>query len=577
MILYFADRQLNILGQASTHLPNGVNIAADMKTEDIETGVAVFECDVLFDSKTRANVEAWAEVGNYIFRESDGKNELYSIIEAEIDTRKSKVYIYAEDDGLDLLNEVVEAYTADRYYPISHYIEMYATNAGFEVGINEVEGLTRQLNFKAEQTASARLLEIAEAFDNCEISFSFDIKGLKVAKKYIDIYKKRGNDTGIQLRLNKEIDSIITTKSISNLATALHCTGSTPENSETPITLKGYVYDDGDFYVEGAVLKSRKALEKWKRYLWKDDTEQLGGHIVKQFSYDTTSQEVLCVNAISQLKQICDAEINYEADITKFPEKVRIGDRVDIVDDKGNLYISSRILTLETSEADDSKRAVLGEHIIKKSGISEKVEALAKQFSDIAASREAFLQAKKEIAETQTKVNATEESIAKINSSLSTLVVDGDGVPLMKETDDGWQYSTEEVEKAVNDASESLRELMNNLGSTEAVIEVLRQTVGDIEKKTDYVKIGFHTYIDEQGITKTEPCVELGESDTDYKLLVTNTQILFKVGSNVPTRINADGLVTENITVENELRQGGWIWKVRVNGNLGLSWKGVNS
>lgn len=577
MILYFADRQLNILGQANTHLPGGVKFASDMKTEDIETGVAIFECDVLFDSKTRANVEAWTEVGNYIFRNVEGENELYNIIDAEIDTKKSRVYIYAEDDGLDLLNEVVEAYTADRSYPISHYVEMYAANSGWEIGINEVEGLSRQLSFDSEQTASARLLKIAEAFDNCELSFSFDIKGLRVAKRYINIYAERGNDTGIQLRLNKEISSIITTKSIANLATALKCTGGTPDNAETPITLKDYSYDDGDFYVEGGVLKSRKALEKWKRYLWRDDTEQLGGHIVKQYSFDTTSQAALCENAIAELKKICDMEVNYEVDITKFPEKVRVGDRVNIVDDKGNLYLSSRVLTLETSESDDSKYAILGEHLIKKSGISEKVEELAKQFSELAGSRELLLQAKAEIAETQTKVNATEENIAKINTSLSTLVVDGNGVPLMKETDDGWTYSTEEIQGEVNNISESLAALVNNYGSTEAVIEVLRQTVGDIEKKTDYVQIGFHTYLNEQGEAKTEPCIELGESDNEYKLLITNTQILFKAGSNVPTRIDIDGLITENITVENELRQGGWIWKVRANGNLGLSWKGVNS
>ena len=390
MIIYFADRQLNILGQASTHLPGGVKFDSDLKTEDIETGVAIFECDVFFDKKTRASVEAWAEVGNYIFRSSDGRNELYNIIDAEIDTKKGRARIYAEDEGLDLLNEVVEPYTADRYYPISHYVGMYATNAGWEIGINEVEGLTRKLYLDSEQTASARLLKIAEEFDNCELSFSFDISGLRVTKRYINIYAKRGNDTGIQLRLNKEIDGIITTKSIANLATALKCKGSKPDDSDEPVTLKGYVYDDGDFYVEGAVLKSRKAFEKWKRYLWKDDTEQIGGHIVKQYSFETTSQEVLCVNAISQLKQICDAEINYEADITKFPEKVRIGDRVNIIDDKGELYLSSRVLTLETSKADNYKRAVLGEHLIRKSGISQKVEELAKQFSELAASREFF-------------------------------------------------------------------------------------------------------------------------------------------------------------------------------------------
>lgn len=387
MILYFADRQLNILGQASTRLQKGVKFESDTKIESIETGVATFECYVLFNSDTRAKVEAWAEVGNYILSKSDGENKLYCIIDSEIDTKKGRAYVYAEDDGLDLLNEIVEPYAADRYYPISHYIGMYATSAGWEIGINEVEGLTRQLSFDNEQTASARLLNIAESFNNCELSFSFDIKGLKVAKKYINIYEKRGNDTGIQLRLNKEIDNIIITKSIANIATALRCTGGTLEDAEKPITLEGYTYDDGDFYVEGAVLKSRKALEKWRRYLWKADTEQLGGHIVKQFSFDTTSQEVLCENAIAKLKKICDMEVNYEADITKFPEKVRIGDRVNIIDDKGSLYLSSRVLTLETSVADNVKCAVLGEHLIKKSGISAKVEELANQFSELAESR----------------------------------------------------------------------------------------------------------------------------------------------------------------------------------------------
>ena len=36
MILYFADRRMNILGQASTGLPKGVTITNDLKTEDID-------------------------------------------------------------------------------------------------------------------------------------------------------------------------------------------------------------------------------------------------------------------------------------------------------------------------------------------------------------------------------------------------------------------------------------------------------------------------------------------------------------------------------------------------------------
>lgn len=387
MILYFADRHLNILGQASTRLPSGITIADDLKTDDIETGVSIFECDILFDRKTRKNIEAWAEVGNYILRSSGDECEVYNIIDAEIDTKKQAVHIYAEDDGLDLINEVAAPYEADQFYPIADYIERFAAGSGWEIGINEIEGLTRKLNLDSEKTVSARLLEIAAEFNNAEISYSFVIDGLRIAKRYINIYEERGKDTGIQLRLNKEIDRIITTKSIANLATALQCTGTTPDDSEEPVTLLGFSYDDGDFYVEGSVLKSRKAFEKWSRIL---HPEQSGGHITKPFSFDTTSQAVLCEKAVEELKKICDAEINYEVDFSKFPENVKAGDRVNIIDDNGNLYVSSRILTLGTSDCEESHKAILGEHIIRESGISQTVSDLAKQFTELANKRTFF-------------------------------------------------------------------------------------------------------------------------------------------------------------------------------------------
>ena len=382
MILYFADRHLNILGMASTHLPQGVKIKNDYMTEDVETGVTTFDCEVLFDARTRLEVEKWADVGNFVFVNADSDNKLFTITDATTDTIDQTVQIYAEDDGMDLINEVVGAYEADQYYPISYYVEKYASDSGWEIGINEVEGLTRKLKWDSDETVSSRLLDIAASFNDCEISYSFDIDGLQVAKKYINLYEKRGKDTGIQLRLNKEIDRIVTTKSIVNLATALECKGGTPENAEDSITLKGYTYDDSNFYVDGSILKSRKALEKWSRYLWRnDESKQYGGHIVKPFASEALSQEVLCAEAIAELKAICDMEVNYNVDISKFPENLKIGDRVNIVDDKGELYLSSRVLTLETSVTNNKRKAVLGEHLIRKNGISQKVADLAAEFA----------------------------------------------------------------------------------------------------------------------------------------------------------------------------------------------------
>lgn len=475
MILYFADRHLNILGQASTHLPKGIIVTDDLKTEDVETGVAIFECDLHFDKRTRTKVEAWAELGNYILRSNDDEQELFTILDAEIDTKKQRVYIYAEDEGLDLLNDVVGAYEADQPHPISFYVEKYAAGAGWDIGINEVEGLTRKLSFDSDETASARLLKIAEAFNNCELSFSFEIDGLEVANKYINIYEKRGKDTGVQLRLNKEIDSIVTTKSITNLATALKATGGTPDGAEEAITLLGYDYDDGDFYVEGSILKSRKALEKWSRHLWKgDESQQEGGHIVKTYSDDSLSQAVLCENAIAELKSICDMEINFEADIKELPDNVKVGDRVNIIDDCGELYLSSRLLILETSAADNTKRAVIGEHLIKKGGISSKVEKLAAQFAKSTQSvaraaaiatnakelaTEAKTQADNALTESEAaqeaanaaKTQAEAAELSAINAKAQAEAAEA-AVNAVEETVQGYKQTIENAENAANNA-----------------------------------------------------------------------------------------------------------------------------
>lgn len=469
MIIYFADRHLNILGQASTHLPKGVRITDDLKTDDVDTGVSIFECDIHFDRKTRAKVEEWAEVGNYILRSADDEAEFYNIIDAKIDTKKQTAYIYAEDDGLDLLNDVAEAYTADQYYPISTYVERFAAGAGFEIGINEVEGLTRKLSWDSEQTASARLLSIAEAFNNCEISFSFEINGLKISKKYINIYEKRGKDTGIQLRLNKEIDSIVTTKTIAKLATALKAKGGTADGTEEPITLLNYEYDDGDFYVDGAVLKSRKALEKWSRFLWKgDDTQQLGGHIVKSFSYNTTSRAVLCEKTVEELKKVCDMEINYETDITKFPENVKVGDRVNIIDDDGNLYLSSRVLILETSETEGTRRAVLGEHLIRKSGISQKVQELAEQFakSTVSVQRAVAIAETAKTAATEAK-SQVDEAIKSVEEAQKAVEEVADVVETAKQSAAAAQEAANAAQTVVDNVETRLESLEGSLSNAQ--------------------------------------------------------------------------------------------------------------
>lgn len=383
MIAYFADRTMNILGQATTNLPEGMRIVDDLLTADVESGVDTFEGYLPYDKNTRETAERCCDVGNYILLLKNGKNRFFTIINSEADTKRQEIYFYAEDAGLDLLNEYCDAFEADKAYALAWYVEKFAFDSGFEIGINEAAGLTRKLSWDGKATAAERLASVATQFGNFEISFSFEIENLTVTRKIINIHKQRGEDYGVTLRLDREITRILTTKSIEELATGLFVEGGTPEGSDFPITLNKYSYDDGDMYINGNYLFSREARKKWSRYIWNKEPGRIGqdGHIVRFYSYDTTDQKTLCAHAVTELKRLCEVEVNYEVDIAYLPANVSIGDRVNIVDEAGKLYLSTRILKLEESESRQKFAATLGDHLIKKSGISATVEALASEFA----------------------------------------------------------------------------------------------------------------------------------------------------------------------------------------------------
>ena len=180
-----------------------------------------------------------------------------------------------------------------------------------------------------------------------------------------------------------------------------------------------------------------------------------------------------------------------------------------------------------------------------------------------------------ELASVQSSADLTEERVAtaetlihQLSDSISMLVVDGNGQSLMTQTDTGWTFSTSELQSAVNDISENLSALTTEIGDVNSTVDVLQQAVDDLGIIGEYVQIG--TY-------EGEPCIELGESDSDFKLRITNTRMLFMEGTNVVAYISNQSLHIRKAVIEEELQQGEFVWKARSNGNLGLIWKGVTS
>nr|DAG81587.1 MAG TPA: tail protein [Caudoviricetes sp.] len=394
MILYFADKNFKILGTASTSLSGGYVITDDTKKEEVETGIATLDCTVAYTDDTRADIESWCRAGNYVlayYGKDDSADvdivNLFMITTTELSVLDHTIKFESEDSGLDLLNNLAKEYTGTEQMSAADYINKFLEKTGFRLRNNNVSALPKKLEWTSTDTVTKRLADIAEKFE-IELTYGFSVKGLTVSDRWVDIADETGKDTKINLLINKEVNNITVKNTIENLATALYATG------KDNLTLVGFTIPEEDkekYQIDpDGNLVSLEALTKWARVDY-SSKDSFSGNLYQKFeSSDTASQADLYKLAKEKLDSISDIETNYEVDIADLPPGVGIGDRVNIVDDAGNTYISGRILELETSVTDGTKKATLGEYVIKDSGISELVENLASSFANLSKVRELY-------------------------------------------------------------------------------------------------------------------------------------------------------------------------------------------
>lgn len=394
MIIYVANRKMDILTTASTQLTNGYRITDDSYLEEVDSGLTTFEFVVAFDLEQQRDAEELFAVGNYVLRKGlNDRTHCFTIIDQRTDTSTREIEIHCEDaGGVDLLNDVMPAFISVEPQRIEWYMNYWLYDSGFEIGVNEIPDMLRAIYWDSEATAAERIASTATQFDNAEVDYSFVVNGFKIEHKYLNIRKKRGKSANAIIRINREIDGIVTTTSIANLCTSLkNIHGAVPEGEDEPITLAGYSYDDGDIYVTtGGDLLSRTAMRKWSRYVNPNEPNRVpgqSGYIARSFSYDTDSKSELCNRAISELKKLREPEVNYEISLVSWDPSIEVGDYVNVVDENGQLYLQARVLSLEYSEIKQEYKATFGDYLIKQSGISDKVKALATSFSELANSR----------------------------------------------------------------------------------------------------------------------------------------------------------------------------------------------
>lgn len=361
------NRKYEILCQLSFNLTGGLIAYNDYFEQDLETGIGTYDFTV--DKTGNPEIEK-LEVGCYLIVKDGSKIRSFEVMRIEED--KDSKTIYAEDAGLDLLGEQVPPYSADKSYPITHYIDEFTFDSGWEIGINEIPSTTiRKLEWQGTDTATKRLRQLVRRFD-AEISYDFEFANGKITKKLINIHRKIGEDKKVRLEVGREVSNVKRTISIENLATTIVATGA------DGITLAGAEYNEGNIRSSknSIYLIDYDAVERWKRAGY----TPAGGGIVKRFESEAKTPQALMAEAVIKLKQWNHPEVTYDVPINMLPGEVNIGDTVIIVDHNYEpaLIVEGRVASIKKSLSTNGDGEIKITNIVSREDtINEKVRRLS--------------------------------------------------------------------------------------------------------------------------------------------------------------------------------------------------------
>lgn len=414
MNFYITDRKYNLIDIVSTDGNTDIVATVIKDTQSIEESARDFEATFYFKDDDFKLAKKLSTVGNFVlYKDREGQSVFITIESREINATDCLVQITGKDASIDLINEVVAPYKPDKSYSIAEYILRFTSDSGFEIGENAIPDKKLKLEeWTSEATALERILSVATRFE-VEISFSFEINGLDVIKRYINISEKRGSDENITLYANREIESITIKEDSYDLFTAIKPIGAIPEGKETPINLNNYKYTDpnGRYVLSGGILKDNKVVQEWSRLLSNEVSNPTSAHITRYKEYDTDSQSKLFTMAMTDLKKYAQLNVNYDVAFYEFPTTVSIGDTINIVDEDKEIYLSARVLTLTYDYISDTAEAVVGDYLIKDSGISKDLENLAASMKDKFANVNENLNGKAVIVKSDTAPEPNENTI----------------------------------------------------------------------------------------------------------------------------------------------------------------------
>lgn len=372
MDFYITDRTFTLKEVISTEGNTDFRVVSVEDVSTLETSSRRMTMDISFTPETSSRAKQSFKVGNYVlYTDLNGKQQWQTIMKATHNPLAQTRSLELESAGMDLLNETTSDYKAPSAKDIAFYINYFTYDSGWDIGINEIKNLTRKLEWEGEATALERILSVATQFDNAELEFRFEFVGNELHKRYIDIRKKRGTNDHHRMYVNRDINSIVVNEDIYELVNAIYATGGTPEGSDKAINLIGYNWTDPDgrftLSKQDGIIRDTKNVKQWSRL------NRVGNYFVQHKQYETTDKNTLINNVISHLKKYSEPLVSYDVDIANIPDRLVVGDTIELVDENEQLYLSSRVQQLTYDYTTGLCEATLSDFVRLQSGIDERL------------------------------------------------------------------------------------------------------------------------------------------------------------------------------------------------------------
>lgn len=194
-----------------------------------------------------------------------------------------------------------------------------------------------------------------------------------------------------------------------------------------------------------------------------------------------------------------------------------------------------------------------------------------KYFLDISSSGVTFSTLKSNVDSMDNTTSNISSSLQILSDKLTSFVNGAVSSSLVTQTEDGFSFNFEQY---VNDIAKNNNDIINiqdKLTSNNGSLSDLKDAVNNIDTVLKEQK----SYINLTKDSSGNPLIELGSSNSSFRVMITNTSIDFMDGSIRIAYISKDALNITSATVSKEFKIGdvdgaGYIWQKRPNNHLGL-------